>query len=172
MTNLPPAPYGHRPAPYEVPRQRWWSWRSFVAGALAGVIVGILGLFALGAILFEDEIAADLEAEQPRKPEYQWTQAQVVPAETREAIRSAMNCSGVVCVGINEIRLDEIESYLAGVQPRQASIDLSHAYGDWYRANRIWSSQWCQQETNQTCDHAAQDMNEALNIMKQLMPAG
>lgn len=171
MTDRPPPP-GQWDASYEVPRRRWWSWQSFVGGSVTGIIIGIIGLFALGAILFEDEIAATPEAEQAPRAEYQWTQAQVVPSETRDAIQSTMTCTGVVCVGINEVRLDAIESYLAGVQPRQASIDLSHAYGDWYQANRIWSTQWCQQETNQTCDQAAQDMNEALQTMKQLMPPG
>lgn len=173
VTEESPALPGQWQVAYAVPRRRWWTWQSFAAGSVAGIISGIIGLFALGAVLFEDDIATDLEADKDRNASYQWTQAQVVPSEARDAIQSTMTCTGVACVGINKVRLDSIESYLAGVAPRQASVDLSYAYGDWYRAHRIWTSQWCQHESRLTespCAQAVREMNEALQIMAQLMP--
>lgn len=171
MTQHQPGAPGQWQTPCEAPRRQAWSWRSFAVGIVAGIVTGAIGLFGLGAILFEDDIAADLEAERATNSGPQVTRAESIFDEAQEAIESTQQCNGVVCVGLNEVRLDDIESSLVAVMPRQASIDLSLAYGEWYRANRVWSSQWCNQETNETCDQAQQDMNQALAAMKAMMPS-
>lgn len=50
--------YNDSPAP----KARRWSWPSFGAGIATGAVVGVAGVFALGAVLFEDDIRADLAA--------------------------------------------------------------------------------------------------------------
>lgn len=169
MTNQQPSMSGPWKASFEELPRKKWSWMPFFLGIATGITVGIIGVFALGAVLFEDDIVADLEAARADDASHV-TRAESVPRDAQEAILKLLPCNDQLCVQMNKVRLEDIGVSLVAVQPRQASIDLSHTYGEWHRALHIWDSQWCNQETNETCDEAAQDMNDAIHTMRYIVP--
>lgn len=138
----------------------WW--------VVGGVIVALLALFAayLMGRGWDEATGANEETQSSSSV----VVASTVPDNVTDEISSLLRCSReMVCAGLNNARLEKIRSSIAAVHPREASVALSEAIGDWQRAYSIYNTQWCQQEEFEVCDVAADEMDESVWQMKQIV---
>lgn len=90
--------------------------------------------------------------------------------DVREGLGSLRVCNGqVLCITMNDLKLEDAQSGFAGAQPREASIALSRAYGDWQNAHGIYTSQWCEQEENELCAEAIENLDAASETLKAII---
>ena len=90
--------------------------------------------------------------------------------DVREGLSTLRACNGqVMCITMNNLKLEDAQSGFAGAQPREASIALSKAYGDWQSAHGIYTSQWCEQEENELCGEAIANLDAAAQTLKAII---
>ena len=90
--------------------------------------------------------------------------------DVEENLASLRTCSGqVMCITMNNLRLENAQSGFAGAQPREASIALSRAYSDWQGNHAIYTSQWCEQEENELCAEAIANLDVASQTLKAII---
>lgn len=157
MTN--PGPWTATGQPETKKSRTWW--------IVGGVIVAALALFAayLMGRGWDTAVATDADAELAEV-----VQASSVPLEVSETIPKLLPCSAsMACIGVNNVRLDDVQSSIAAVMPREASEGLSTAIGDFQRAHSIYSTQWCEQEEYEICDESVSEMNDAIGVMQQIV---
>lgn len=134
-------------------------------------VVAVVAVFVLVALAFLaglgwDDAARQDVGEAMENPPV----ATKVFDDVAENLASLRTCNGqVMCITVNNLRLEDVESGFAGAQPREASIALSRAYADWQGSHGIYTSQWCEQEKNELCDEAIANLDVASQTMKAIV---
>ena len=134
---------------------RRWSWTTYAAGVATGVIVGAAGFFGLGALLFEDDIQADLQTESTDSFAVDYAQDYAAQLTTCEAHSRS-------CHEYNDNLVNAINNALDNPPPglKYALISFSTEYASFV-------NQRCGvNKSNVMCGLAGMNMNLAVATIK------
>ena len=132
-----------------------WSWASFGAGIFVGIIVGIIGFFALVAILFSDDISTALDEEQAGSD--QVAQVQELAAEL-----TTCDAHDSVCHYGNYSRVTQIDAAMP-----DAPASLRNALASFETEHESFADLRCGvNKQNVMCGLAGMNMNVAVSTIK------
>lgn len=142
-------------SPNPPPPKTGWSWSTFVIGAVVGIFVGVIGVFAVGALLFEGQISADLkeaEAEQSAIEQVQSLSAQLGTCDAHDRR----------CHMENKAQVDRIDAAMTNQPPA-----LGNAITSFSTEYESFTSRNCGiVKTNVMCGLAGMNMNVAVSTIK------
>ena len=141
---------------YQPTTRRNWSWLAFTVGIVAGIIIGIVGLFGLGAVLFQDDVSAALEDEQTS------TEVQTAAADLEECY--GMNVYG--CQSNNAFTMGTIRNTVGTPADDE---DLERGLQLFDRGLSVSDEQGCATATEQSpvCWLAKSSMNAGVVMVRE-----